>query len=93
MNLISVERRVKTIMEGFPGTRNDDKQLVVQYMRVYHNIDTFADYATAEGVPPLETITRARRKIQSRGHFIPTIEAVIKQRRKLQQEVAEYARV
>lgn len=87
IDFVSIEKRVKTILEGFPVTRGDDKQLVAQYLRVYHNIESMADYVSIQGVPSLEAITRARRKVQSTGLFLPA-ESILRRRHRLAREMA-----
>ena len=77
--------RVRQILSTVPEARNSDKLLMVTYWDNFDqvnikngkiSVDDFFSKAT-----PAESLTRARRMIQSKGEFLPTDEAVIEQRK------------
>ena len=82
-----VKERVYDLLERFESTRNNDKVLLLKYWELYDGLD-MNDFAIAfvlGGTSP-ESITRARRSIQSTGLFPPTAESVLRKRRMLQEE-------
>ncbi len=65
-----VEDKVASILKEVPAARNSDRLLVTIYLRSFHDITTFYQYCEKKDAPSLESITRARRKIQGRGEYL-----------------------
>lgn len=86
-----VKQAVLSLLERYPETRDDDNALMVRY---WQDIDglvfdyTFPTRFITEGTSP-ESITRARRTVQSSGMFLPSDEAVAR-RRQRQAEMREH---
>lgn len=87
-----IKNNVLTLLEEVEGTRNSDKLLLLKYWQRFDNINTsigfgpsFLRLATSP-----ESITRARRTIQSAGLYQPTDIEVLKKRRMLQEEAREH---
>lgn len=78
--------QVREILDLHPETRNDDTLLICEWLQQQ-------DITTVNGIKinaqsiSFESLTRARRLIQSGGDFLPTDETVIK-KRKLQEVYA-----
>lgn len=91
-NYGTAQRKVKAnvfeILEAFEETRNSDKALLLKYWEIWDEIDlgqTFARDFLTKGTS-VESITRARRTIQSTGLFLPTDVEVLRKRRILAEE-------
>lgn len=83
-----VGKAVYSILERFPDTRGDDRQLMLRYWSEVDGLVfdfTFPQKFAEKGTSP-ESITRARRAIQAQGHFVPTAE-VVNRRRARQEEL------
>ena len=85
--LKTVKQRVEYLLERYPYTRNDDRYLIILYIRHFcpklSKYIKFIPYDVfKEEVPNFETITRARRKIQEEGRFLPTSPRVMRRRRR-----------
>ena len=82
-----VKENVFEILEAFEQARNSDKYLLLRYWEIYDDIDYSQDFAEQfDRATKPESITRARRTIQSGGLFPPTEIEVLKRRRMLQEE-------
>lgn len=90
--------QVKSLLERYPDTRNDDMYLYMHYMReqgVAGASDVYKVLAVPEqrymhGVKGFESISRARRKIQ---HDFPELQATIDKRafrREMEQKYREF---
>jgi hypothetical protein len=72
--IISVKDSVEKILEECPKTRGDDKELIFEYFKKYLMADEFkqhekefirgAIYLFLRNMPPMESISRARRMVQ-----------------------------
>ena len=85
---------VKYILTHYVDTRNSDKLLMLYYWRNVDQVDERFDAISTtdflyRATSP-ESITRARRKIQSKGELLPTDPKVIERRklREMQMKVA-----
>ena len=69
--LKAIKQTIKSILEDFPETRNDDNLLYYYYCESKHkgflNMSLGNALQTMKllGVPPIESIGRARRKLQA----------------------------
>jgi hypothetical protein len=79
-----VRDSVLQILEQYPETRDDDRQLMLRYWSTVDHIHfdfTFPQSFVERATSP-ESITRARRLIQASGLFTATEEAVIRRRKR-----------
>lgn len=83
----TVKERVEYILSRYPQTRNNDMYLWIMYVRTFvpelSKYIKFIPYEVFEKATPIETVTRARRKIQEEGRYLPTDPEVLRKRRKL----------
>lgn len=88
--------RVSKILKDYPETRNSDRKLYLYYLRDFHNLRQHINIDGFHGLmnvfmnpdtPPMESISRARRKIQEGGIFLSDI-----QTKKHRAEKAEHFR-
>lgn len=79
--LTTVQARIKKILALFPHTRNNDKELMFCYWVVYDGLNetNFATEFVQRATSP-ETITRARRRIQEEGLYVPSEITIAKRR-------------
>lgn len=87
-----IKSNVLALLEAFEDTRNSDKFLLLKYWQVVDGINTtigFGPQFLRQATSP-ESITRARRSIQSTGLFPPTDPTVLKKRRMLQEEARQH---
>lgn len=83
----TTKERVEYILKKYPQTRNNDMYLWIMYVKTFvpelSKYTKYIPYEIFEKATPFETITRARRKIQEEGKYLPTDPEVLKKRRKL----------
>lgn len=87
-----VKKNVFDLLEQWEDARNSDKFLMLKYWQTYDGVNTtigFGPQFLRAATTP-ESITRARRSIQSTGLFLPTDEEVIRKRRIRQEEAREH---
>lgn len=71
-SLLSIEEKVAKILSEEPVLRSCDRRLIFRYMKRYHQIYTFEDYAFSKEAPTVESIRRVRQKLQEMGKYLPT---------------------
>jgi len=64
-----VRIKVEYLLEYYPHTRSSDKELQIKYLEIYHGGVSTNSFRAC---PPMESITRARRKIQEDGKYTAT---------------------
>ena len=80
-DIIKVQDRVEELLKNYPQLRDNDKKLWIAYLSNYHNLKNNLNsakdpYLMLETLvydsetPTLESITRARRKIQEAGRYV-----------------------
>ncbi len=71
MSLKTVEDKVIALLEEYPMLRSCDRMLIATYMRTYHRIESFREYALRQPAPtPFESIRRTRQLIQAAGLYL-----------------------
>lgn len=90
MNIKTVEANVEQLLKMKPHLRNSDRHLIEEYMRIFHSITTFKEYANSKDCPTTETIRRTRQKIQALGLY-PATEEVQSLGEELQYDFFDYA--
>lgn len=105
-NLIKLEDEVVSILEDNPKTRGDDMALyiVYAYRRLQGKIDSLAmmrgflllfcdhKYRVTSGIAPFESVSRCRRKVQSKREDLRPTEEQVRERSKSIAEYKKYAR-
>jgi hypothetical protein len=87
-NQKQIKQNVLALLEAFESARNSDRYLLLKYWQVVDNISMGEGFAQSfiNQSTSAESITRARRSIQSTGLFPPTDPEVLKKRKLLQEE-------
>lgn len=85
--LKTVEERVMWLLENFPETRNSDEYLYILYLRFFEpemaKYIKYIPFDVFRKVKKMESVTRARRRIQNDYKlFPPTRESVRRKRQK-----------
>ena len=105
-NLVKLEDEVVSILEDNPNTRGDDMALysVYAYRKLKGKTDglsmmrgflmLFSDniYRVINGVAPFESVSRCRRKIQSRREDLRPTEEQVRERAEAIAKFKKYAR-
>ena len=105
-NLVKLEDEIISILEDNPKTRGDDMALysVYAYRKLNGKTDglsmmrgfllLFSDqrYRVTNGVAPFESVSRCRRKVQSRREDLRPTEEQVRERAEAIAEYKKYAR-
>jgi len=81
--LRSVKERVEWLLKNYPETRNDDRYLIILYLRYFTPMRRYLDfvpYKVIKDLPSFETIRRVRQLIQEKGKYLPTNPEVMRRR-------------
>lgn len=70
----------KSQMTGI-GPRDSDKELLIQFMQIHLGLELNARQLELLRTVNFESITRARRKLQENGEYLPDSEEVRKKRK------------
>lgn len=90
MNLKTVTDNIRYLLGNSEKARNSDNYLIYLYIKDILGIPLI--YELFEKFPSFESITRARRKIQAEGYFLPTELSVIQARKKEQEKYKQWAK-
>ena len=80
-DILNVKNKVKTILEKFPDTRDNDKLLWLALMVCNYNLreelgehsyTIFKLWLLKNKIPTFESVTRVRRKFQEQGQYVGT---------------------
>ena len=85
----NAESVVKAVLTDNPETRADDRKLIIKVWEVQGLKLEPEQKSMSMRILPVETITRARRKIQENGLYRP-IKEVYDQRQLLDENVSKY---
>lgn len=87
--ILSIKDNVEKLLKDFPATRNSDKFLEYKYVTEVLKVKiSFMDWNKLSSVN-FDSITRARRKFQEEGYYLPTDPEILKQRRRYETEMHE----
>jgi len=84
--LRSVKERVEWLLKNHPETRNDDRYLIILYLRYFtpmRKYMKFVPYSVIKDLPSFESIRRVRQLIQEEGKYLPTDPEVRRRRGRL----------
>lgn len=74
----TIKERVRSVLQRYPSARDDKNMLAICYWKSWDNLKVWIE--NVNKLTPVESITRAARKIQNEDRqFMPTIQ--VKQRR------------
>ena len=65
--LKTIQQKVEDILRQYPGTRNDDRELIQVYYGKYEGIDYYTPFGAViknKKLPSFESIRRCRQKVQ-----------------------------
>jgi hypothetical protein len=79
-HLEQIKTQVRDLLEDHPAARNNDTILICKWLE-QQSITTVRGIEINADMIHFESLTRARRLIQSSGEFLPTDETIIKRRR------------
>jgi len=84
-SLKTVKERVEYLLKKYPETRNDDRYLILLYLRYFTPLSKYINYVPYEVLkqcPSFESIRRVRQYIQNTlGLYPPTKPTAVKRRR------------
>lgn len=95
MELKTIQQKVEEILKQYPGTRDDDRELIQVYYGKYHNIDYYTPFGAViknKKLPSFESIRRCRQKVQELNEDLRGSKKSEEARLAKQEEYLEYAR-
>lgn len=102
MKIYKTAKTVKSILESFPETRDNDYLLWLKMIELHSSnpcenyqamtVGEFLQIAKASVVPCFETVSRARRKIQAQNPELKASPEVEDARAEMEVEYKEFAR-
>jgi hypothetical protein len=78
-----VRDRVKYVLEHYPSTRGNDRELMFRYYRIFEPWIGFKvrDFDALLQMTSMETVRRRRQEFQHDGEFLPTDKTIRKRKR------------
>lgn len=96
MTFETIEKELKPILEEHEETRADDMALYEVYVNrkglLLARIFSDRHYRILHSVPPYESISRIRRKIQAKFPELKPSKEYIKERKRAEKEYKQYAK-
>lgn len=93
--LITIQQMVENILRQYPGTRDDDRELIQTLYGKYYSIDYWQPFGAVlrrKDLPSFESIRRARQKIQEHDESLRGSKASEEARLDKQEEYLEYVK-
>lgn len=93
--LITIQQMVENILRQYPGTREDDRELIQTLYGKYYGVDFFKPWGAVirdKNLPSFESIRRARQKLQETDESLRGSKASEDARLDKQEEYLEYVR-
>lgn len=81
-----IQNNVLELLCKDPRTRNSDTWLVLQYLKRYDGYDFGLDFEDVKKITSMESITRARRKIQNTQGLCQPVEIVRAEREEKEEQ-------
>ena len=94
MELKTIQQKVEEILKQYPGTRDDDRELIQVYYGKYHNIDYYTPFGAViknKKLPSFESIRRTRQKVQSENESLRGTRETEQRRLDAQVDFIEYS--
>lgn len=95
MNILTIHQMVEKILKDYPGTREDDRELIKTLYGKYYGIDYYQPWGSViknKNLPSFESIRRCRQKIQEKDKSLRGSKKSEEARLDMQEEYLEYAR-
>ena len=93
--LITIQQMVENVLRQYPGTRDDDRELIQTLYGKYYGIDFYKPWGSVirdKSLPSFESIRRCRQKIQEEREDLRAVKPVEDVRIAKQEEYITYSR-
>lgn len=93
--LTTIAQMVESILEQYPGTRDDDRELIQVLYGKYYGVDYYQPFGSVlrrKDLPSFESIRRTRQKIQEQNESLRGTKETEKKRLEAQEDHIEFAR-
>ena len=95
MNILTIHQMVEKILKEYPGTREDDRELIKTLYGKYYGIDYYQPWGSViknKNLPSFESIRRCRQKIQEKDESLRGSKKSEDAKLDMQEEYLEYVR-
>ncbi len=93
--LITIQQMVENVLRQYPGTRDDDRELIQTLYGKYYGVDFYKPWGAVirdKNLPSFESIRRARQKLQETNEDLRGSKASEDARLDKQGEYLEYVK-
>lgn len=93
--ILTIHQMVEAIMKEYPGTRDNDRELIQTLYGKYYGVDYYKPWGAVirdRNLPSFESIRRCRQKLQEQNEELRGSKASEEARLNKQEEYLEYAR-
>ena len=93
--IITIHQMVESILRQYPGTRDDDRELIQTLYGKYYGVDFYKPWGSVikdKNLPSFESIRRCRQKLQEQNEDLRGSKKSEEARLNKQEEYLEYAR-
>lgn len=93
--IITIHQMVENILKQYPGTRDDDRELIQTLYGKYYGIDFYKPWGSVirdKNLPSFESIRRCRQRLQEKDESLRGSKESEDARLAKQEEYLEYAR-
>lgn len=93
--ILTIHQMVERILRDYPGTRDDDRELIKTLYGKYYGVDYYKPWGAVikdKNLPSFESIRRCRQKVQELNEDLRGSKKSEEARLAKQEEYLEYAR-
>ena len=93
--LITIQQMVENVLRQYPGTREDDRELIQTLYGKYYGVDFYKPWGAVirdKNLPSFESIRRCRQKVQELREDLRASAEIEQMRLDAQQNFIEYAK-
>jgi hypothetical protein len=93
--ILTIHQMVERILRDYPGTRDDDRELIKTLYGKYYGVDYYKPWGAVikdKNLPSFESIRRCRQKLQEQNEDLRGSKKSEEARLAKQEEYLEYAR-
>ena len=93
--ILTIHQMVERILRDYPGTRDDDRELIKTLYGKYYGVDYYKPWGAVikdKNLPSFESIRRCRQKLQEQNEDLRGSKKSEEARLDKQEEYLEYAR-
>lgn len=93
--IITIHQMVENILKQYPGTRDDDRELIQTLYGKYYGIDFYKPWGSVirdKNLPSFESIRRCRQRLQEKDESLRGSKESEDARLAKQEEYLEYAK-